>query len=80
MKLTHALNSTLYTTSGRFDQDPAAAEPVLPLLGRVKDLPALPADGDAIGFLMTSLVRGRNVVDATLRDATAAIDEYLSKK
>jgi hypothetical protein len=80
VKLTHALNATLYTTSGRFNQDPAAAEPVLPLLARVKDLPTLPADGDAFGFLTTSLVRGRNVVDATLREATSAIDDYLSRK
>ncbi|HEY6357213.1 MAG TPA: M28 family peptidase, partial [Vicinamibacterales bacterium] len=80
VQLTHRLNETLYTTSGRFDQDPAAAEPVLPLLARVKDLPGLPPGGDEFGFLTTSLVRGRNAVEATLREATAAIDEYLSKR
>jgi hypothetical protein len=80
VRLTHRLNETLYTTAGRFDQDPAAAEPVLPLLSRVKDLPALPADGDEFGFLTTSLVRGRNAVEATLREAATAIDEYLSKR
>jgi hypothetical protein len=80
IELTHALNATLYTTSGRFDQDPAAAEPVLPLLARVRDLPRLPATSDDFGFLTTSLVRGRNVVEATLRAATAAITTYLSTR
>jgi hypothetical protein len=76
VRITHALNATLYTSAGRFDQDPAAAEPMLPLLARVRDLPSLPADGDEFGFLTTSLVRGRNVVEATLRDATAAMNEW----
>jgi hypothetical protein len=80
VQLTHALNSTLYTSTGRFDQDPAAAEPVLPLLARVKDLPSLSADTDEFGFLLTTLTRGRNVVDATLRQATTAIDEYLARR
>jgi hypothetical protein len=80
VQLTHALNATLYTTAGRFDQDPAAAEPVLPLLARVKDLPSLPRDSDEFGFLTTSLVRGRNAIESTLRAATVAIDDYLSKR
>jgi hypothetical protein len=79
VRLTHALNTTLYTSTGRFDQDPAAAEPVLPVLARVKDLAALSHDGDAYGFLTTALTRGRNVVEATLRDATEAINAYLSR-
>ena len=79
VRLTHALNTTLYTKAGRFDQDPAAALPVLPLLARVKDLATLPRDGDAFGFLVTTLTRGRNVVLATLRDATEAIDAYLAR-
>jgi hypothetical protein len=77
VQLTHTLNSTLYTTTGRFDQDPAAAEPVLPLLARVKDLPALSPDADEFGFLTTTLTRGRNIVEATLRQASTAIDAYL---
>ena len=78
VRLTHQLNSTLYTKSGRFDQDPAAELPILPLLARVKDLASLPRDGDASGFLETELLRGRNQVDATLRDAAGAIDRYLT--
>jgi len=80
VQLTHALNSTLYTTTGRFDQDPAAAEPVLPLLARVKDLPSLSADSDDFGFLITTLTRGRNAVEATLGQATTAIETYLTKR
>jgi N-acetylated-alpha-linked acidic dipeptidase len=79
VRLTHRLNSTLYTRSGRFDQDPAAELPVLPLLARVKDLVALPLAGDEFGFLETELIRGRNAVEWTLRDATEAIESYLSK-
>ena len=77
VQLTHALNSTLYTSTGRFDQDPAAAEPVLPLLARVKDLPHLSPDSDDFGFLVTTLTRGRNVVESALAQATAAVDAYL---
>jgi N-acetylated-alpha-linked acidic dipeptidase len=72
VRLTHQLNSTLYTRAGRFDQDPAAAMPVLPLLARVRDLPAMAA-GDDAGFLETGLLRGRNAVEASLRDALQAI-------
>jgi hypothetical protein len=78
VRLTHQLNSTLYTRTGRFDQDPAAELPVLPLLARVKDLASLPRDGDQFGFLETELIRGRNAVECTLREATEAIESYLS--
>jgi len=80
VRLTHELNSTLYTKSGRFDQDPAAELAVLPLLARVKDLAALPRDGDDFGFLETEMVRWRNNVESTLRDATGAIDSHLSRR
>jgi hypothetical protein len=40
VRLTHQLNSALYSRTGRFDQDPAAEEAVLPLLARIKDLPS----------------------------------------
>jgi Iap family predicted aminopeptidase len=80
VRLTHALNSTLYTKSGRFDQDPAAPLPVLPLLARVKDLAALERESDEFGFLQTEMIRGRNNVEATMRDAIDAIDGYLSRR
>lgn len=80
VRLTHQLNSTLYTRAGRFDQDPAAELPILPLLARVKDLPTLARDGDDFGFLETQLIRGRNAVEATLTEATEAIESHLAGK
>jgi Zn-dependent M28 family amino/carboxypeptidase len=79
VRLTHRLNSRLYTRAGRFDQDPAAAVPILPLLARARELPSLVASPDAFGFLETALVRGRNAVEATLRDATAEIEHFLAR-
>lgn len=78
--LTHRLNSALYTRTGRFDQDPAAELPILPLLARVKDLATLPPESDEAGFLETELLRGRNQVECALRDATVAIETYLRAK
>ena len=63
----------------RFDQDPSAELPVLPLLARVKDLAGLAPEEDAFGFLETRLLRGRDEVAFTLRGATEAIDSYLSQ-
>jgi hypothetical protein len=79
VKLTHHLNATLYTKSGRFDQDPAAAMPILPALARVRELASLPQDSDVYGFLETELIRGRNEVEATLREAAAEIQHSLGK-
>jgi N-acetylated-alpha-linked acidic dipeptidase len=80
VRLTHELNSTLYTKSGRFDQDPAAELPVLPLLARVKDLATFSREGDDFGFLETDMVRGRNRVESALREAIEAIDGYVSRR
>jgi len=79
VRLTHRLYSTLYTRAGRYEQDPAAEMPPLPLLARVKDLPALPRDSDEFGFLETELIRGRNAVAATLGEATGELEAFLSK-
>jgi N-acetylated-alpha-linked acidic dipeptidase len=78
VRLTHRLNSRLYTRAGRFDQDPAANVPILPLLARASELPKLAKDSDAYGFLETELLRGRNAVEATLREATREIDVFLA--
>jgi hypothetical protein len=80
VRLTHRLYSTLYTKGGRFDQDPAAEMPILPLLARVKDLPSLARDGNEFGFVETEMIRGRNAVEAALREATGELDAYLSTK
>jgi hypothetical protein len=76
VRLTHQLNSMLYTKAGRFDQDPAAAMPVLPLLARVRDLAALSKDTDEYGFLETELIRGRNAVDGALQRALDELASY----
>jgi hypothetical protein len=76
VRLTHELNATLYTRAVRFDQDPAAALPVLPLLARVKELATLNKGSDEYGFLETELIRGRNNVEATLRHALDQITDY----
>ena len=69
VRVTHTLNSRLYTGAGRFRQDPAAAMPILPLLAPVADLAKLEKKSDAFGFLEADLIRGRNAVEATLRQA-----------
>jgi len=79
VRVTHRLNSRLYTRAGRFDQDPAASVPILPLLARARELPTLAKDSDAYGFLETELLRGRNAVEATLREATREIDVFLAR-
>jgi hypothetical protein len=78
VRLTHRLNSRLYTKAGRFDQDPAANVPMLPLLARARELKSLSKDADTYGFLETELLRGRNAVESTLTDATREIDNYLA--
>ncbi len=73
VRVTHRLNAVLYTKAGRYDQDPAGAVPILPLLARVRELATLPRESDTYGFLETELLRGRNAVDATINDATREI-------
>ena len=74
VRVTHALNSRLYTAAGRFRQDPAAAMPILPLLASVADLAKMQKNSDNFGFLEAELIRGRNAVEATLREATENLD------
>lgn len=78
LALSHALNATLYTESGRFDQDAAAPLPVLPGLARATKLAALDPASDEYGFLLTRVVRERNRVAATLDDALEWIDRFLN--
>jgi hypothetical protein len=77
VRITHALNSRLYTGAGRFRQDPAAAMPILPLLADVRQLARLPKNSDAFGFLEADLIRNRNAVEATLRAATVSISSIV---
>lgn len=77
VRLTHRLNSRLYTKAGRFDQDPAGNVPILPLLARARELPKLEKNSDQYGFLETELLRGRNAIVATLSEARSDIDAHL---
>jgi N-acetylated-alpha-linked acidic dipeptidase len=79
IRLTHRLNSTLYTQAGRFDQDPAATIPILPLLAGVRELGSMDRSSDAYGFLETELMRGRNAVEATLSDAIETLTAVKGK-
>jgi N-acetylated-alpha-linked acidic dipeptidase len=76
VEVTHELNSRLYTGAGRFRQDPAAETPILPLIAPAADLAKMAKDSNAFGFLEADLIRGRNAVEATLRDATEALDGH----
>jgi hypothetical protein len=80
LRQTHRLNAALYTRAGRFDQDPAAPIPILPLLARVRELAALDPESDLHGFLETELIRGRNEVDAVLREARREIQTFLANR
>ena len=57
-----------FTTQGAFRHDPALTIPQLPDLARAAEVRSLP--GDLLGFAQMELLRGRNRVVATLRDAT----------
>ena len=80
VRITHALNSRLYTAAGRFRQDPAAAMPILPLLAGVADLANLSKNSDEFGFLEAELIRGRNAVEATLRETVEELGSYASQR
>jgi hypothetical protein len=76
--VTHSLNAALYAGAGRFDQDPAVPMPILPALARVRELARLDPKSDEYGFLETELIRGRNLVESVLREATDEIQSYLA--
>jgi len=77
IRLSHRLDATLYTRGNRVDQDPVGELPMLPLLADVARLAKLAVDGDDFAFLETELVRARNAVEATLREAADEILAYL---
>jgi len=77
LRVAHELNATLYTAAGRFEQDAAAPLPILPGLGRARELRRLDPAGDDYGFLLTQMVRERNRVSHTLADAHEHMDGFL---
>ncbi|MFQ5927696.1 MAG: M28 family peptidase [Terriglobia bacterium] len=79
LKLSHELNATLYTATGRFRQDPAAHLPILPGLDRARALAQLDPTSDRYGFLRTQMVRERNRVAHTLDAALDDINAFLTR-
>jgi Iap family predicted aminopeptidase len=77
LKLSHSLNATLYTESGRFDQDAATPLAILPGLNRARQLAKLDPASDEYGFLLTRVIRERNRVVATLDAALERIELFL---
>lgn len=73
LRASHLLNATLYTTAGRYQQDPAYSQPLLPSLAVLRELKTLAPGSDREGFVQASAVRGRNRVDDTLRQAIAVL-------
>lgn len=69
LRASHLLNSTLYSGAGRFHHDPAFPQPLLPPLAGLKELATADPMSDRYGFLTASAVRGRNQVEAALREA-----------
>jgi Iap family predicted aminopeptidase len=80
LRVAHQLNSTLYTASGRYEQDPAAPLPILPGLDPVRRLAVLDPESDEHGFLRTRLIRERNRVAATLDAASNSLEEFLETR
>ena len=62
-----------YTRCGAFDHDPAHFVPALPLLDDARKLAKLDPKSNDYGFLLTRLVRSRNLVLAGLETATEAL-------
>ncbi len=69
LKMLHELNAALYTSAGRFQQDPAAPLPILPGLDAARELARLDPASNDYGFLFTDAVRERNRVMHALREA-----------
>ena len=67
--VTRALVPLRYTAGNRFEHDPAMPAPALQLLRDVPLLATLPPESDAARFLATALVRKRNAVCHSLREA-----------
>jgi len=75
-KLSRELVPLDYTTRPRFDHDPALTIPPLPDVADAEKLADM--DEHERAFAVTSLVRGRNRIVATLRSARTAVADVLS--
>lgn len=78
LRASHLLNATLYTLAGRYHQDPAYTQPLLPSLAVLRELADLPTGSDREGFVRASALRGQNRVDDTLRQAIVTLNGTLT--
>lgn len=78
MKLSRILMPVNYTTSGRFDFDPALAIPPLPRLQPVAELADLNPAGDSFKFLERKMVREQNRLCHALDEACELIAQTLT--
>jgi len=67
-----------YTKNGRFLHDPALEVPPYPDLAPAGHLPSLENDRNAYKFLQAQLVRGRNRVQALIREARREVSRCLT--
>ncbi len=74
-RLGRMLVSINYTRAGRFRHDPALDVPPLPDLEPATRLAALSAESDVFRVTLTHLVRGRNRVLSTLREARRLVSD-----
>jgi hypothetical protein len=65
-----------FARKGPFAQDPAMTLPPVPALGVAAEIDRF--DAATVGFALTTLLRGRNHVEATARRATARVDAVLA--
>jgi len=77
--LGHALIPVGYTAAGPFAHDPALETGFLPALRAAKSLVGLDPASDEAKFLAVDLVRGRNAVNAALREAAAVVEACLAQ-
>jgi hypothetical protein len=75
LRLSRILTNINYAEAGRFEQDPAYAQPPLPLLRRINDLANVEKGSDLYHQFITSLVRRHNAVCYALREASEMVNE-----
>ena len=69
-QITRIVNPVLFTINGPYEMDPALQLPTLPGLAPVREMAQMDPASDAYQFLRTKLVRQRNRVEDSLRQAT----------
>jgi uncharacterized protein YbcC (UPF0753/DUF2309 family) len=72
--ISHALTGLSFTYGDRFDHDPAMPLPEFPSLAAAKNLSKYDPESNEHGFLLTRLVRNRNMVNHEIKRAIQACD------